>query len=176
MSAAWEWASELLKIIKFLLAFFMSIHCGVHSTCINQLLVLSEWKRTTPERNLKQVKKITLVLQFSLVSTECQRLEVGTITFSPEKLLAMRSLLLRSLGQEDSSTDLVSTVLYWEALLCFLSSRSLVFTSASLSSVLRRVQDKLFTPHFPECILNNLQFLLKQYLSTQTVSERIHCI
>lgn len=73
-----------------------------------------------------------------MVSTESQRFDVESI-FSLEKLLGVKNLLL-SLGQVDSRTGLMSTMLYCEALFCFLSRRSLVLTSASLSSVLRRVQ------------------------------------
>ena len=157
-------ASALLQMIRFLRSFFMSTHCGAHSTCISQLnnLVLSEVKKNHTRMESKALKKITLVLQFSMVSTERHRFEVGIVMFSPEKPLGMKSLLLRSRGQVDSRTDLASVVLCCD-LLCFLSRRSLVFTSASLSSVLRKVQDKLFTPHFPECILRNLHF--------KTVSE-----
>lgn len=133
-------ASELLKMIKFLFSFFLSVHCGVHSICTSQLnnLVESEMKKNYARNGSKGSKKIkpTLVLQFSVVSMECQRFEVGTITFSPEKVLGMNNLLLRSLGQVDSRTDLVSMVLCCEALFCFLSRRSLVLTSASFSSVL----------------------------------------
>lgn len=131
---------EILEIIKFLFSFSMSTHYyNVHSLWVSQLnnlalhTVNKSYTRNGIQRKVRKIK-LTLVLQFSMVSTECQRFDVGSI-FSREKLLGSKNLLL-SLGQVDSRMGLVSTMLYCKALFCFLSKRSLVLTSASLSSVL----------------------------------------